>query len=835
MAFMAAENFEDKNSISARMIQARFTNFGRFSCMAMLEYASENDNAAAGTTQPASARFNNPANYNSPYDRNWILYFATVFAESLQKEVGNKANYLEVNVLEFWQQQCEEPAAYRAPVPTEMWSVDPKRLGTTDAFDTSVEVRDFAPLVSFGSLRQLRSANGAAAEQWPEDATTSLLFEQNRAVLNRYGGSDTTDYGRRLEPEVGPGNANDDRVHWTDAGLQYRDDADNVSIVTGPRPAPGNTRRGRGLFMNFVIKQLLKKALGNVLDPDPYKKIEKQFEFEVPSTPRPHFYYDTLARQTNVAKDLLRDVYCNPDYDLTIEQAVGNPPPHEFQDTIVDSSTSQRPKDMVVYGNLRGGDVNRGYEANGPGGQTPSYKDTSLQSWVYVTSSDDPNVEPGFHRLADLRIWPDTNCNRIKSQPCGSVTASGSGSTTSWLALAWFQLFFNLFGRRLQSGAVTYIKHNDHGAYVEPSVTTYRSGTEALLNARCSTWLASNNIPGATPCQGARTKWYADSTNGCSRGRLELVDTSVYEPRSMGGSTTPTHASSKASTAVSTRTTAAQPTPTAADVCVARLRPRIRRQDDERLLRLSLHLVRRDALQCDGQRDACAISARRQLGATRVAASGARGLGPSTPAALATLAHTARGGESHHSPGAHLRSDALNVLRSNGNVNLHSNPTYPPPHVQSSTSKGTKRFPISCVGGSLAPALRLRPVRSARPAVRAGRHGRRHAARGAGRGGRGPGHHAEQVGRVHRFARRGRGAAAVPHLWQSDSLYGRRAPLRHRRGEHTRTLPRTRLPRLQARLWRTHVFLPGILPIAPRRRACETGLPPACHVWRRRG
>jgi hypothetical protein len=129
MAFMAAENFEvraqlttrlplafvlptqsaappqDKNSISARMIQARFTNYGRFSCMAMLEFASEQENAAAGTTTSAATRADNPEGYGSPWDRNWILYFATVFTESLQKEVGRKANTLKVNVLEFWQQQ----------------------------------------------------------------------------------------------------------------------------------------------------------------------------------------------------------------------------------------------------------------------------------------------------------------------------------------------------------------------------------------------------------------------------------------------------------------------------------------------------------------------------------------------------------------------------------------------------------------------------------------------------------------------------------------------------------------------------------------------------------
>jgi hypothetical protein len=529
MAFMAAENFEDPNAISTRMIQARFTNYGRFSCMAMLEFASERDNSAAGTTQPISARLDNPADYNSPWDRNWILYFATVFTESLRKEVGGaQVNSLQVNVLEFWQQQCEEPAAFRAPVPTALWSADPKRLGTTDAFDTSVEVRDFAPLVSFGSLRQLRSSTGAASEQWPEDATTSLLFAENTATLDQYGDTDETDYGRRRRTD-----SREETNEWGEEGINYSDE--NVSIITGPKPAPGRTRRGRGLFMNFLIQMLLKKALGSVFKPEPYRKIEKQFEFEVPESERPHFYYDRLARQTNVAKDLLRDVYCNPDYDLTVEQAVGNPPPHEFSDTIVDSSAANRPKDMITYGTLRGGDVNRGYEANGPGGNTPTYKDTSLQSWVYVTSSDDPKVSPGFHRLADLRIWPDTNCDRIKSQPCGSVTSSGSGSTTEWLALAWFSLFFGgVAGRRLDSSsAITYVSNNNNPSYVEPSVSSYRTGIEALLNARCSTWLAENGIGGATACTGARTKWYSDSTQGCYRGRVELVDTSVYEPRAV--------------------------------------------------------------------------------------------------------------------------------------------------------------------------------------------------------------------------------------------------------------------------------------------------------------
>lgn len=573
MAFMAAENFEDPNSISARMIQARFSNYGRFSCMAMLEFASEADNAAAGTSQPLSARINNPPNYNSPWDRNWLLYFATIFTESMKKEVGPAANLLEVNVMQFWKEQCEEPAAYRTPVPNSMWMADPERLGTTDAFDTSVQVRDFAPLVSFGSLRQLRAADGAAREEWPEDATTSTMFvedfESGGGVgggAGSPGGFSFSNYGRRrMDADSNAPNSSTSSTpstpstssidDWAQHGFQYRDG--NVSIATGPLPTPRH--RGRKLLMFMIIKTLLKKSLGvaksymkkkakgfigellgiaDIFEPKPYQEMEKEFEFDSPDTPRPHFFYDNLARRRNIAKNLLRDVFCNPDYKLTIEQVVGDPPPHAFTDAIFDSSTAKRPRDMMVPGTLRGGDVHGGFEANGPGGETPSYSDTTTQSWVYVTSSDDERVPVGFHRLADLRVWPEISCNRIKAQPCGSVVNSGAGETSSWLSLAWFNvLFSSSFGRRQLDSTtgeeITYFKINDDESYVEPTTPTFNTGIEALLGARCSSYLASNGIDGATACVGAGTKWFNSEDaaySGCDKGRLELVDTSVYEP-----------------------------------------------------------------------------------------------------------------------------------------------------------------------------------------------------------------------------------------------------------------------------------------------------------------
>ena len=75
----------------------------------------------------------------------------------------------------------------------------------------------------------------------------------------------------------------------------------------------------------------------------------------------------------------------------------------------------------------------------------------------------------------------------------------------------------------------------------------------------------------------------------------------------------------------------------------------------------------------------------------------------------------------------------------------------------------------------------------------------------------------------------------MPHRGQSATLPGRHEALWHRRGEHVRTVPRARLSRVPTRLQRPDVPLSRVVQIAPRRGACEADLPPAHHVWWRRG
>jgi len=81
------------------------------------------------------------------------------------------------------------------------------------------------------------------------------------------------------------------------------------------------------------------------------------------------------------------------------------------------------------------------------------------------------------------------------------------------------------------SEAVSYIFVNEGADYVEPATRNYLTGNEALLGARCSTFLAQNGIAGARACEGTTSAWYkSNASSGCHSGRVELVDTSQYRP-----------------------------------------------------------------------------------------------------------------------------------------------------------------------------------------------------------------------------------------------------------------------------------------------------------------
>ena len=137
-------------------------------------------------------------------------------------------------------------------------------------------------------------------------------------------------------------------------------------------------------------------------------------------------------RDTFSVSQFIRNRLCDPEHILSIEEAIGNPP--EFDMDIRDTSGVRlRESDMRVPSGSRGESA---FESTKHASrQCPphpkselggcdllrkwSFLQSTMLSMVYVTSSDDPGVQPGIHRLVDLKAFADLNCDQLKNQRCG--------------------------------------------------------------------------------------------------------------------------------------------------------------------------------------------------------------------------------------------------------------------------------------------------------------------------------------------------------------------------------------------------------------------------------
>lgn len=141
-----------------------------------------------------------------------------------------------------------------------------------------------------------------------------------------------------------------------------------------------------------------------------------------------------------------RDRICDPEFAYTIEESVGNPQPWPYSARIRDTSraTMRRYDIFVPAAALGDSDFERphfsGCGSNGhcDPGNPPTYRSSSLQQFVYVTSSDDPDVLPGIHRLLDLKAWPDAPCTQLPHQRCSmdrtlSTSESTDAPPSDWL------------------------------------------------------------------------------------------------------------------------------------------------------------------------------------------------------------------------------------------------------------------------------------------------------------------------------------------------------------------------------------------------------------------
>jgi hypothetical protein len=397
-AFLATEHFKDTDSLSARIVQARFTGFHRFACKALVDWINRPEQHAAGASAPEAARRSNPPEYGSDFDRNVLLYANVLYARSYAAETGGKDT--DIDPLRFWYDTCEEPFAFRKAVPDAEWKGTPEMYGDTDLFGGSVVLTDVAPLRAFGSLRQLRDSIHASEESLRESGVD--LAVRTRSL------------GPNLEGPRAGGGFPEDAVEQADARFGRPDGQDSASAVFLL------ARARRVLFSPETLHQ------SRICDPEFALSIE-----EAVGDPR-SFRRERPAFDVGDADLRAKGLF------KTVDDMVRRSAASQASSTL---SASEDIRDTSGYGfeanpkrsdmtapasELGAVDTERGHFSMCGDQETeecasedpPSWRDSSLMQWVYVTSSHEDSITPGFHRLKDVAVFPDTPCGEMPAQRC---------------------------------------------------------------------------------------------------------------------------------------------------------------------------------------------------------------------------------------------------------------------------------------------------------------------------------------------------------------------------------------------------------------------------------
>lgn len=134
-----------------------------------------------------------------------------------------------------------------------------------------------------------------------------------------------------------------------------------------------------------------------------------------------YFENDAEHRARYAPFEYKRSRYCNPATSISIEAALAKPP--LFGDALADT-----PVDSAARINAyRVTPAQRGEE-----NYEPSLL-LSMRSWAYVTSSSDPAIRPGMHRLRDLPVFTATACGQLPKVPCSASASLSSSSSVPML------------------------------------------------------------------------------------------------------------------------------------------------------------------------------------------------------------------------------------------------------------------------------------------------------------------------------------------------------------------------------------------------------------------
>lgn len=397
------------------------------------------ENAAYGSDGiGAEGGHANPNGYTSKHDRNILTYWTMWYKMSHDHDTDVDAAF---DPLELYADMCQDVCAYRTPVPDEFW----RFYGSYDeapAYGDAVACRDIAPIVSYGSLRQLQAASAGAS-------CTRGAFEED-ATLRVYCNGDHT----------------------------------------GSAPIPAYT----------------------------------------------FFAADIDRRKKYSAFSYRRDVMCNQNLELSVEDVVGNPGTQSERLYDSTGATGQRLNSLQISRFQRG--ESRFDER---------YLSRSLQTFVYITSSHHKSVPPGVYRMSDVPLFADVPCSQIPDAPCGGIQEQyeqpHSHEEEAMLeTIAQFEQNpqhaasafvgssdngYSLLGRRLDVRLAFRYKET-----VRLQTTpwtddekTYITGRRSLLQTRCSTYLENHeftNIPGAYVQTEGCVRAPYDGFEGCTHGDLTI-------------------------------------------------------------------------------------------------------------------------------------------------------------------------------------------------------------------------------------------------------------------------------------------------------------------------
>lgn len=178
-----------KEGFAARMIAALHTNRWRYACKALGDFMSDQATASPGRNgyrggqhagQPGFAPLGNA------YDRNWLLYWAMVYHDSLVLGTGQNAAF---DPLDIHWQMCGAVCSYRVPVPEETQATfDLYRERPSSGGD--VRCLDLAPIVSYGSLWQLQASTESAFDCRlnPHDLALAVHCADSDGAADQFAG-----------------------------------------------------------------------------------------------------------------------------------------------------------------------------------------------------------------------------------------------------------------------------------------------------------------------------------------------------------------------------------------------------------------------------------------------------------------------------------------------------------------------------------------------------------------------------------------------------------------------------------------------------------------------